>query len=382
MSQERLVALRHACHAQPELSGHEAETAARVRAFLAAYAPAEILDGLGGGHGLAAVFAGDDPAGGPTIVLRAELDALPIQEIGRTAYRSNRTGVAHLCGHDGHLAILCGVAPWLRAHELRRGRVVLLAQPAEETGEGARAVAADPRFQALDADWAFALHNLPGYPLGTVLVRDGAFTAGSVGVAIRLMGRTAHAAYPEQGTSPARAMTDLVTGLVTLPIAREARGELALVTVVHARLGEVTFGTSPGEAEVMATLRADHEPVLAGLRDEAAALAHRIAARDGLAVAVEWVEEFPVTVNDARATAHIVAAAGAAGLSLGSPKESPFRWSEDFGWFTRTIPGAMIGLGAGVDHPPLHAPDFDFPDALIAQGVRLWGALIAQVCCS
>lgn len=375
----QLRALRRDLHACPEVSGQEVRTAARIRAFLSACNPAELLDGLGGGHGLAAVFTGPDVAGGPTVVLRAELDALPIQETGTTAHRSTCDGVAHLCGHDGHLAALCGAGLALGAVPPRHGRVVLLAQPAEETGEGARAIADDPRYRALAPDWILALHNLPGHPLGEILVREGPFTAGSVGLLARLQGRTSHAAYPEHGASPAGALADLVTGLVTLPIAIEARGELALVTIVHARLGDPNFGTSPGDAELGATLRASREPVLAELREAAAALIHALAARDGLTAELEWVQEFPPVVNHAGAARLAVAAARRAGLAVAEPTENPFRWSEDFGWFLRQGPGALIGIGAGLSQPELHADDYDFPDKLLAKMVDFWSAIVMVV---
>jgi amidohydrolase len=375
----RLRGLRRELHANPELSGQEAQTAARLLAFLAACEPMEVLTGLGGGHGLAAVFAGAAPVDGPTVVLRAELDALPIHETGKAAHRSTRDGMAHLCGHDGHLAILCGAGLALHARPPARGKVVLLAQPAEETGEGARAIADDPRFRALAPDWIFALHNLPGHPQGEAVVREGPFTAGSVGFVVGLRGRTSHAAYPKQGASPARAMADLVTGLVTLPIPLETRGELALVTVVHARLGEVAFGTSPGYAEVMATLRAARQPVLDELREAATALAGTVAARDRLVLETDWVEEFPPVTNDPGAARLAAAAARRAGLSVATPAGTPFRWSEDFGWFLRRTPGALIGLGAGRNHAPLHSDDYDFPDRLIPKGVDFWCEIVTAV---
>jgi len=194
-----------------------------------------------------------------------------------------------------------------------------------------------------------------------------------------LRGRTAHAAYPEQGLSPADAMSRLVPGLAALPAALERRGDLALVTVVHARLGDVAFGTTPGEAAVMATLRADREDVLAEMRERAVALARAEADREGLSCEFEWVEEFPVTENDAVAVAAAEQAARTCGLEISAPTESPFRWSEDFGWFTRGHPGALIGLGSGVEQPVLHAPDYDFPDPLIPVGVGFWEALLAEL---
>jgi amidohydrolase len=374
----QLRALRRELHAYPDLSGQEESTAAYLREFLVACDPQRILENVGG-HGLAAVFGAPDGAAGQTVALRAELDALPIQERGESPHASRHPGVAHLCGHDGHMAMLMGVARTLHARPPRRGRVVLVLQPAEETGEGARRVVEDPRWQDLGVDYAFAIHNLPTYPLGQVLLREGAFTAGSIGLSVRLRGRTAHAAYPEQGLSPAGALARLVPALAALPTELERRGDLALVTVVHARLGDVAFGTTPGEAQVMATLRADRDAVLDELRERAAARARAEAADDGLGCELEWVEEFPVTDNDAVAVAAAEAAARAAGLSTTAPTESPFRWSEDFGWFTRACPGALIGLGSGVDQPVLHAPDYDFPDDLLPLGVRFWEALLAEL---
>lgn len=376
---QTLDALRRELHALPELSGSEAGTAACIREVLLTCEPNRLLDGLGEGHGLAAVFEPTDGTAGLTVALRAELDALPIAESGDHAHRSRHAGVAHVCGHDGHMAALVGVAMERRRRPLRRGRLVLLFQPAEETGEGARAICRDPRWDELAVDHCYAIHNLPGYPLGQVLVREGVFTAGSVGLVIRLHGRTAHAAYPEQGLSPGPAMSRLVTGLVALPTGLQQADQLCLVTVVHARLGDVAFGTSPGHAEIMCTLRADDDDGLAALRQRAEALVSREAEQDQLTYDLEWVEEFPVTRNDDLAVAVVERAARGAGLEQGVPAESPFRWSEDFGWLTRDTCGALVGLGSGVNQPVLHAPDFDYPDALTPLAVRLYEAILAEL---
>lgn len=369
--------LRRELHAKPELSGKESGTAACLREYLLRCQPQRLLDRLGG-HGLAAIFTAAGQAPGPTIVLRAELDGLPIQETAGPAHASRRQGVSHVCGHDGHMAMLCGLARVLKHAPLQRGRLILLFQPAEETGQGARAVLADPRWQQLEIDHYFAIHNLPGHKLGQVMLRPGTVAAGSIGLIVRLQGRTAHAAYPEQGLSPALALSRIVTGLVSLPIGVEAEGNLALVTVVHARLGEVAFGTTPGQAEILATLRSDEEAVLDELKRRAVTLAEQEAARDGLACEIAWVEEFPVTANADQAVAIARAAAHAVGMEIARPPESPFRWSEDFGWFLREAPGALVGLGAGEDHPVLHAEDYDFPDALLPLGVRFYEALLAE----
>jgi amidohydrolase len=372
-----LVSLRRELHAHPEPSGREIGTAACLREFLLPCNPSRVFDNLGG-HGLAVVFSAPDGAAGPTVALRAELDALPIRERGERPHASRDPAVAHACGHDGHMAALCGVAANRRERPLVRGRLVLLFQPAEETGQGARAVIADSRWRDLEVDYVYAVHNLPGYALGEVLLREGVVTVGSIGLIIRLEGRTAHAAHPEQGISPAATLSRLVPALAGLPTALSTAAPLAMVTVVHARLGDLAFGTLPGSAEIMCTLRADDEGLLAELRRLADALVGREAQADGLHHRLSWVEEFPVTENDAEALAVAARAAAAAGLAAGEPVESPFRWSEDLGWFLREASGALVGIGSGHDQPVLHAPDFDYPDALLPPTVRLQEAILGE----
>ena len=368
-----LVELRRRLHSRPELSGQEEETAELVAGFLAGCGAGEIWRGLGG-HGVAGVFPGAAP--GPTTLLRAELDAIPVREKSDQPWASVRTGLSHTCGHDGHMTILLGVARQLAAAPPARGRVVLLFQPAEETGTGAAACAADPRLAGLRPHRVFALHNLPGYPEGQVLVRPGAFAAGSAGLTIELGGRTSHAAYPEQGLSPDQAVAEIIPGLVALPLPHQSQEHMALVTVGHVQMGEPGFGVTPGQATIQATLRADEDGLLENLKQDAHRLAITTAEQHGLQVRCSWSEVFPVTENHPQATAEIEAAARRLGLPVARPQESPFRWSEDFGHLLQLGPGAMFGLGAGLDQLPLHAEDFDFNENLLLPGIRMMAALV------
>ncbi len=373
---DELVALRHRLHRNAEISDHEETTPRLVEEFLAEHAaPDEIVHGLGG-HGVAAVYNG--VAEGPTVLLRAELDALPINETTDLPYRSSHRGAAHKCGHDGHMAMVGGAGVALARAGLARGRLVLLFQPSEETGQGARRVLEDPAFEGLRPDWAFALHNLPEEPFGGVVVRPGTFSAASSGAVIRLEGATSHAAFPEEGRSPALAVAALIQRLGTLPRTIEVAGDFALVTVIHARLGEIAFGTSPGEAVVMATLRSDRDDTVEHLREAVRRLAQEIAAPEDLRCDVSWTEEFPATVNDPEA-AELVAeqarALGAPLLGVGGP----YRWSEDFGWLLRDCRGALFGLGSGVRHAPLHSPEYDFPDGLIPLGVNMFRGVVGRL---
>jgi metal-dependent amidase/aminoacylase/carboxypeptidase family protein len=255
---------------------------------------------------------------------------------------------------------------------------VLLFQPAEETGEGAARVLADPAFARLAPDWAFAIHNLPGFPAGRVLVREGCFAAGSAGLVVRLRGRTSHAAHPELGRSPAAATARLALDLEGLSRPEDPTGPVALCTVIHVRVGGPAFGTTPGDAEVMATVRSDDAGTLSALRTRCEELARAHASSSALELQLEWREVFPPTVNHTDAVARVTAAARTVGLDVDIVSR-PFRWSEDFGHVTGRCRGALVGLGAGKDHPPLHAPDYDFPDALLDSGVALCHALLVDL---
>lgn len=373
-----LESLRRRLHAAPELSGEEWETAATIVAELARARPDELHTGVGG-HGVLAVWRG--PAPGPVIALRAELDALPITESGRHDHRSRRSGRQHACGHDGHMAALVGVADHLGRRPPARGAVALLFQPAEETGDGAARVAADQRWQSLGVEWAFAAHNLPGVPRGTVQLRPGVFAAASVGIEIRLHGASSHAAHPEQGRSPAGAVAELISGIDRLAsdvaTASDSAG-FAVSTVVHAQLGEIAFGTSPGEAVVMATLRSDSEAVFERLCERAEALASTSAARHRLTLEIAWREPFPVTRNHPDAVAVAERAAHAVGLPQ-QTLAAPMRWSEDFGHLANPVRGALVTIGAGANTPPLHSPDYDFPDSLLAQLVAWQVAILDEL---
>ncbi len=370
-----LTDLRHTLHRAPEVSGQEAGTAAHIAAVLRDLRPDQVLTGLGG-HGVAAIWNG--AADGPTVLLRCELDALPITETGRPDWVSQVPGVAHLCGHDGHMAMLTGVARLLSRQPPLRGRVVLMYQPAEEDGAGARAVVADARYAALRPDWAFAIHNFPGLPFGHVLVTDGPVNCASRGMKVALHGRTAHASQPETGTSPAHALARLMPTLTALSGGTVTDADFRLATVTHARLGEPAFGIAPGAAELWVTLRSRVDSGMAGMIAAAEALVGDVAAAEHLGHDISYHDIFDHCDNDAEAVAHITAAAQAMGLTH-SADGLPMRGSEDFGQFGKAgARAAMLFLGAGAI-ADLHNPDYDFPDDLIPKGTGIFVEILRSV---
>ena len=365
---ERLIAWRHDLHRKPELSGQEVETARTVQAWLASTGADRIVTGLGG-HGVLGIYDGEAP--GPSVMLRAELDALPIPETSDIPHRSQVAGKAHLCGHDGHMAILAGVALALHGKRPTRGRVLLLFQPAEEDGSGARAVLADEKFRQFRPDFAFAVHNLPGVALGQVAIADGLVNCASRGLQIRLFGRTAHASTPELGLSPSGALIRLLAEIGPLGRAGDLNQDFAMVTITHARLGEPAFGIAPGYAELWLTLRTSSDARMDYLRGRIDALVRSVADDEGLRTEITEHDVFSHCNNAPEAVAHLTRALKDEQLAY-SAAGLPMRASEDFGQFGQTAKSAMMFLGAGVDHAGLHDPDYDFPDDLIAIGTRVF----------
>ncbi len=371
----QLTALRHDLHRIPEVSGTEEKTSRFITDFLKTQSPDHLFDGLGG-HGVAAVYEG--AGAGPCVLIRCELDGLPIEEVSQAAHRSTHAGRGHLCGHDGHMTMVAALAQDLAQKRPARGRVVLLFQPAEETGKGAAAVISDPRFAQIAPDYAFSLHNLPGLAVGQIALCSGPANCASRGMRIRLKGRTSHAAAPQDGISPAVAMATLLPGLVALGPGGDLGADFALVTLTHARLGEATFGIAPGEGEVWATLRTVTDRRMEQVIGAATALVEQTCGDQGLGFEISFDDVFEACTNHPEAVAILSAAAEAAGHPS-EIRHMPQRWSEDFGQFGKSAKAAMFWLGSGVDQPQLHNPDYDFPDAAIPVGAGVFAKVIAEI---
>jgi amidohydrolase len=298
------------------------------------------------------------------------MDALPIAEGHELQHASTTDGVAHKCGHDGHMTMAIGAAGRLVRRRPARGRVVVLFQPAEETGEGAAAVLADPNFAPLQPNVALAIHNLPGFELGAVVVRSGPFAYASRGLVAEFTGATSHAAEPERGRSPALAVAQLIEAWSAARQLYTGLGESVHATVIHAAVGRPAFGTSPGDGRVMATLRAATDAGIDDLEKHLRRLATAAANAWNLEIELGQVEPFPATHNDEAVVGLVLENARNLGLEVVTP-ERPLSWSEDFGHFSGLCPSALVGLGAGVETPDLHHPQYDFPDGLLPFGIDL-----------
>ncbi len=357
-----IVRLRHLLHRSAELSGREKETSRIITDYLKTAAPDRIITGLGG-FGVAAVYNGK--AKGRTVLLRADMDALAIADDIRKPYKS-RTGAAHKCGHDGHCAALCAVADALYRTPLERGRAVLLFQPAEETLAGAKAVFADPKFAALKPDMVFGLHNFPGFKTGAILLKSGVFCRATAGLTLELKGRTSHASEPEKGINPAFAAAEILLSVENLSVTIPG----AKLTPVGINSGGPFFGTAPGYGTLMLTARAETQAGLDRLVSKCLAAAKKICARHGVKLKITVTDDCPETKNSPAVVAKAIRAALNLGLGTVLLPHS-FATAEDFGVFTAQVPGALIGIGCGVKHPPLHSPQYDYPDQILAPSARL-----------
>lgn len=353
----------------------ENSTSTTILNHITGYEPNRLITSLGG-NGIAAEFTGSEQ--GPRILLRCDMDALPINEIMDIPHNSITDGVSHKCGHDGHMTIMMGVAARLHENHPARGSIVLLFQPAEETGEGALRVITDSKFVDIEPDFAFALHNLPGFPLGSIILKNGVFASASRGIVVELTGVPSHASEPHMGRNPALAVAQLIEAFTNLSQTPVSSDDPAMATVIHARVGERAFGTSPSEGCVMATLRARSTETMDTISERAEEIADAIAKTHKLECRISWTNEFPVTNNSEEAVNAIRTAAGNLGLKIVRPVAS-FPWSEDFSHFTMKYPGALFGIGAGTGTPALHSPQYDFPDELIAEGVDIFIEIINEL---
>lgn len=363
-----LTAFRRKLHRYPELSGEEVETARKITAALQAMSPTRILTGLGG-HGVAAVF--DSGKDGPTVLFRAELDALPIEEQNNIEWSSQTSGKSHVCGHDGHMTMLLALGRMISRQPVAKGRVILMFQPAEEDGSGAKAVVADPAYQEIQADWAFAIHIEPGLPFGYVSTCAGLINCASLGLKIKLNGKTAHAADPEDGISPAKAIAELIPALEALGRGGSLDDDFRLVTITHVNIGEHSFGIAPGDGVILVTLRTAGDEGMGHLEAMARTLAVTTAEKYGLSVDLEVHDNFAASINDQEAYDVAITAMDALKVDFGDAGV-PMRASEDFGVFGWDAKAAMLCLGPGEDYASLHNPDYDFPDDLIPIGSAIF----------
>ena len=347
-----ITQLRHRLHNHPELSGQETWTKAALMEFLTTHTSMELYPC---GEGFYAAHREENPVK-PAIALRADYDALA---------KADGT-VSHLCGHDGHAAALCGAA--MLAEGRRFGRnVFFLFQPAEETGAGAGPCC--EIFNKEDIDEIYGAHNFPGWAFGKVVTKADTFACASRGVTLHFVGKPTHAAYPENGVSPATAVGRLLCAVPALSDPAQYSG-MTLCTVIGVKMGEKAFGAAAEAAEVWLTLRGEHDRDLNKLFDGVLSLSEGLAAEYHLAFDYEVQDVFPATENDPDCAQKLL------DMFDGLVLEQPMRWSEDFGHYLNVCKGAFFGIGAGRKYPPLHTEHYEYPDGLLEPTMEVFWKLM------
>ena len=372
----RMQQWRHDLHAHPETAFSEFRTADLVARELER-AGAAVHRGLGK-TGVVGTFARGD---GPVIGLRADMDALDMQELGEPAHRSTIAGKMHGCGHDGHTAMLLGAAHHLAADPGWRGTLHLIFQPAEEHAGGGLAMVRDGLFDRYDCQAVFALHNSPNLPFGTVSTRVGTVMANCDTYEITVTGKGCHAAQPEHGVDPIVAAAQVVIAMQTI-VSRNVKPTDALamsLTQIHA--GD-TWNVVPNSVMLRGSCRsltaATRQLAERRLREVCAG----VALSSGAAIDVQVFRGYPACINTQDEVQLAVrAAARVVGQAQVDAACTPRMGSEDFAYMLEQRPGAYVFLGAarpGQENPPVHNPYYDFNDDILPLGAHYWIELVKE----
>jgi amidohydrolase len=367
--QQEVAGWRQHLHSIPELNFNLPQTSAFVEKKLAEFGCDEVATGIAK-TGVVAVIKGN-LGDGPTIGLRADMDALPINEITGRAYQSQSPGKMHACGHDGHTAMLLGAAKYLAETRNFAGSVALIFQPAEEGGGGGNVMVKEGMMERFGIEKVFGMHNMPGLPVGQFALRPGPIMAATAEFTITVKGRGGHAAMPHGTIDPIVIASQLVGALQTITSRSADPVEALVVSVTKFHAGDA-YNVIPETAEIAGTVRTLKKEMAQLARERLQAICDGIAAAHGAGIKVDYDANYPVTFNHAEETvfAGDIAAvvAGDARVHRAMP---PVMGGEDFSYMLEARPGAFIFIGNG-DTAGLHHPGYDFNDEVIAHGMSYW----------
>jgi hippurate hydrolase len=367
---EEFVAIRRDLHQYPELSFHEKRTAGIVAKYLLSYGY-EVTEGVGG-HGVVAILRRGK--GERRIGIRADMDALPIEEATDLAYSSRNPGVMHACGHDGHTTILLAAARYLAEHGRFSGTLTLIFQPAEEVGAGAKKMIEDRLFERFPVDAVFGLHNWPGVAAAQFGFVEGPAMASVDQALIRIIGRGGHGASPHETVDPVLASASFITALQSVVARNVDPLEMAVLTVGSIHGGSAS-NVIPDSVELKLTARAYSPAVRDQLEARVPALARAQAESFGATADVNYRRGFPPVLNHVAETRFALSVASeifaAEQVAVGF---KPRTASEDFAYMLQERPGSYLFVGNG-DSAPLHSPLYNFNDDIIAPAARYWARL-------
>jgi amidohydrolase len=370
---DELTAIRRDIHAHPELAFAEQRTADLVAARLAEFG-CDVYRGLAGTGVIGTIRNGNTPG---AIGLRADMDALPIQELNDFSHRSTHDGRMHACGHDGHTAMLLGAARYLAATRKFEGTVHLIFQPAEEGGAGGRVMVEEGLFDKFPCDAVFALHNRPGIEVGQIAVRSGPLLAASDRWDIRIKARGTHAAHPHLGIDPFVIGAQIVLALQTITSRNVDPLEAAVVSVGFIK-GGAAYNVIPDDLHIGGTARSFRPEVRDLIEARLGEIARGVAALHGASAEAEYRRNYPPTINHQAETEFAAeVAAEICGADQVIRDLAPSMGAEDFSFMLNACPGAMLwlGNGPGEDGCFLHNARYDFNDVALPIGVSFLARL-------
>jgi amidohydrolase len=366
---EEVTGWRRHLHTIPELLYDVHQTSAFVEEKLRAFGCDEVVPGIGrtGVVGLIKGRLGE----GPTIGMRADMDALPLDEITGKEYASTTPGKMHACGHDGHTAMLLGAAKYLAETRNFAGTVAVIFQPAEEGGAGGKAMVDDGMMDRFGISRVFGMHNMPGLPVGQFAIRPGPLMAATSEFTIRVNGKGGHAAMPHGTIDPIVITSQIVMALQTIASRTIDPIDSVVVSVTKFHAGDA-YNVIPQTAEIAGTIRTLRNEVGEMARKRMREICEGIAAANGATVDVDIMINYPVTFNDPNETDFAISIAqNVAGEPNVQTDVNPVMGGEDFSYMLEARPGAFIFAGNG-DTANLHNPAYDFNDELIPHGISYW----------
>ncbi len=371
---DEVAAWRRDIHENPELQFEEHRTAGLVAEKLKAFGCDEVVTGLGR-TGVVGVIRGNKQASGKIVGLRADMDALPIHEITGKPYASKTAGKMHACGHDGHTAMLLGAAKYLAETRNFDGTAVLIFQPAEEGGGGAKVMIDDGLMDRFGIQEVYGMHNMPGLPVGQFALRPGPLLAAADRFVITITGKGGHGAHPHACIDPVLVGAHTVTALQSIAARNVNPLDSAVVSVTMFHAGDV-MNVIPQEAVLQGTVRTLRSETRDFVQAQIVRIAEQTAALFGAKANVDYRRGYPVTANHAAETDFAVAAAAeVVGPGNVDRDLSPTMGAEDFSYMLEARPGAFVFVGNG-DSAGLHHPAYDFNDEALPVGISYWAKIV------
>lgn len=369
-----IAAWRQDIHAHPEIGFELDRTAPLVAEKLRAFGCDEVVTGIGG-TGVVGVIRGRTDSRGHVIGLRGDMDALPIHEASGAAYASENPGAMHACGHDGHTAMLLGAAKYLAETRNFDGTVVLLFQPAEELGSGAKAMIDDGVMDRFGVKEVYGMHNMPGLPVGQFAIRPGALLAATDEFFIEVTGRGGHAAKPNEAIDPTVTASQIILALQSIVSRNADPVAQGVLSVTSVQTSSTAYNVIPQSVKLRGTVRT-HSPEMQDMIEvRLGEMARGIAAGFGAQAEVTYLRHVPITINAEEPTAFATEVAQA--VSGGCAEAPLIMGGEDFAYMLQERPGAFIFVGNG-GSAALHHPEYNFEDEAIPAGCSWFAELVER----